>query len=215
VPATETIGNRAVAASAMPQPAGTAGSGAVPASGSGAAAAPDAADSATRNGACALTVTAVFGAPPGQVRHARRFAEAVLAGWPATDDAVLVVSELATNAVLHSASGRGGQFWVHLTACPGEYVWIEVSDEGGPWTRPGGSDGRPHGLDIVARLAAECGVDGDPHTGWTVWARLELARPGIAAVMMPAVGAAAVANGYRRDPDVAGGHGTPLQRELP
>lgn len=123
-------------------------------------------------------VTAVFAASADQVRHARRFAEAVLAGWPAASDVVLVVSELATNAVVHSASGGGGRFWVHLEAFPGEYVWIEVCDEGGPWTGRDGGDERPHGLDIVRELAADSGVDGDPRTGWIVWARLDLPRPG-------------------------------------
>ncbi len=127
----------------------------------------------------AMRVTAVFAASRDQVAQARYFAEAMLAGWPVAvaDDLVLIVSELATNAVVHSVSRDGGQFWVHVETVPGEYVWVEVRDEGGPWTRWGHRDGRPHGLDIVAELAADFGVDGDARTGRIVWARLDLPKP--------------------------------------
>jgi hypothetical protein len=49
-----------------------------------------------------------------------------LEGCPVADEVILCVSELATNAVLHTASGKGGQFevilqqgksWVHVAAC--------------------------------------------------------------------------------------------------
>jgi anti-sigma regulatory factor (Ser/Thr protein kinase) len=127
----------------------------------------------------ALRVTAVFEAATDQVRHARHFAEAMLRGWPVADDVALIVSEFSANAVLHSASGGQGKFWVHLEAYPGEYAWVEVRDEGGSWVRREHRDGRPHGLDIVGELAAECGVDGDARTGWIAWARLELAAPDV------------------------------------
>lgn len=126
----------------------------------------------------AVRVTAVFAASPDQVSQARYFAEAMLAGWPVADDIVLIVSELAANAVVHSASGDSGQFWVHLETVPGRYVWVEVLDQGGQWVRRDHGDGRPHGLDIVARLATESGVDGDERSGWISWARLDLPEPG-------------------------------------
>jgi hypothetical protein len=48
---------------------------------------------------------------PGQreeVSRARRLVARYLDGSPVTDDAVLLVSELAANACAHSASGRPG-----------------------------------------------------------------------------------------------------------
>ena len=86
--------------------------------------------------AAAPPVTAqVFPGHAGQVRAARRFLAGVLDGCPAADEALLCVSELATNAVLHSRSGRpGGRFTVRATMQAGS-VRVEVADEGGPWRR--------------------------------------------------------------------------------
>ena len=51
-----------------------------------------------------------FPGAPVQVREARRFLSTILAGQEAAGDAVLCLSELVTNATLHSHSGRpGGQ----------------------------------------------------------------------------------------------------------
>jgi two-component sensor histidine kinase len=94
----------------------------------------------------------------------------VLDGCPAADDAILVLSELAANAVVHSASQQpGGTFTVTADIRHGQHVRIEVRDDGGPWHHPGHQD-RPHGLDIIARLATSHGVSGDPLTGWATWA---------------------------------------------
>jgi two-component sensor histidine kinase len=115
----------------------------------------------------------VLPARPDQVRVARAFLANVLADCPAADDAIMCISELAGNSCLHSASGKaGGTFTVRAEVHEGDYVWIEVEDGGGPWDQRAHSDGRPHGLDIVRALAADSGIDGDPLTGWTVWARL-------------------------------------------
>ena len=46
----------------------------------------------------------VFAAQPLQVAQARRFVGGVLSGIVVADDVVLCVSELASNAVLHSSS---------------------------------------------------------------------------------------------------------------
>jgi anti-sigma regulatory factor (Ser/Thr protein kinase) len=114
---------------------------------------------------------------PDQVARIRREIAAHLQDCPAADDAVLIVSELAANAVTHSAS-QGEFFTIRCQAYP-DYVWIECEDLGGPWQcRP--PDDRPHGLDIISALTGpdnwgtETTSDGDR----IVWARLDLPRNG-------------------------------------
>jgi serine/threonine-protein kinase RsbW len=108
-----------------------------------------------------------------QVQVARAFIAAVLAACPAADDAMLCVSELATNAVVHSASRDPGGTFTVRAAIFDDCVRVEVEDNGGSWEDRLHHDGRPHGLDIVRELAAGCGRGGGPLTGWVVWARLE------------------------------------------
>ena len=121
----------------------------------------------------------VFPARPDQVREARRFLAAVLNGCPAADDAILCLSELVANSVLHSDSGKvGGTFTVRAEVHERDYVWIEVEDNGGPWDEHAHRGSRPHGLDIVNEIAAAWGIDGDQLTGWVVWARLDWPTPG-------------------------------------
>jgi hypothetical protein len=79
--------------------------------------------------------------------HVKRFLRAALEGCPQADDAVLCLSELASNSVLHSNSRKpGGTFTVRATSYEGDYVYIEVEDHGGPWQEPARRGGRPHGL---------------------------------------------------------------------
>ena len=55
-----------------------------------------------------------FPGTPRQVGAARRFVASLLDGSPFCDDAVVVVSELFTNALLHTDSGKpGGLVVVH------------------------------------------------------------------------------------------------------
>jgi histidine kinase-like protein len=116
--------------------------------------------------------TGTYPAEPGQVRVAR----AALAGWlgegPLADDVVLVASEFATNAVLHSASCQGGAFTLRAEVRQ-EHVRIEVEDAGGPWRGGRCDDGRPHGFDVVAAIAGagNWGIDGDAG-GRVAWAWL-------------------------------------------
>jgi anti-sigma regulatory factor (Ser/Thr protein kinase) len=115
----------------------------------------------------------VFSAHPSQVREVRAFVSAVLGCCPARDNAVLCLSELANNAVLHSASRRpGGTFTVRIEVFENA-VTIQVKDDGGDWAEQPPGDERGHGLDIVNELAADWGRGGSPLTGWLVWVRLE------------------------------------------
>jgi hypothetical protein len=106
-----------------------------------------------------------------QVACVRREIAAHLNGCPAAADAILIASELAANAVTHSASA-GEFFTVRCQAYPG-YLSIECEDLGGPWHREPAGD-RPHGLDIIEALTGpgnwgtETTSDGDR----IVWARL-------------------------------------------
>lgn len=96
----------------------------------------------------------VFPGTADSVRQARSALAAALGDYASSDEAILCVSELATNAILHSASGwPGGTFTVRVEIRPGSSVHLEVHDEGGPWQSGQDADGRMHGLGIVAGLA--------------------------------------------------------------
>ncbi|WP_432111096.1 ATP-binding protein [Streptomyces sp. YPW6] len=88
-------------------------------------------------------------------------------------DAALLVSELASNALLHGAI-RGRLFRVHLTLTA-HVLRIAVSDPRGerlPGVRqPGADDCYGRGLLIVAQLADDWGVEPDT-VGKTVFAEL-------------------------------------------
>lgn len=117
-----------------------------------------------------------------QVREVRHDLAAHLDGCPVKDEALLVVSELAANAVLHS--GSAGEFFTVRCAVHCDHVRVEVEDLGGAWHRKPADD-RPHGLDIIQALAGP----GNWGTGTTcdgdrvVWARLKL--PGTTAPGWP------------------------------
>ncbi|MFJ4921998.1 ATP-binding protein [Streptomyces sp. NPDC088725] len=99
------------------------------------------------------------------------------------DTAELVVSELVTNAVLHTASSK---ISCEMHVLPGR-VRLEVNDQGGESAVRGGhSTGRPlaahcpdhqaeggRGLLLVDRMAEAWGVRANQHgAGRTVWAML-------------------------------------------
>jgi two-component sensor histidine kinase len=93
---------------------------------------------------------------------------AVLGNCPAEDEIVLCLSELTSNAVQHSASADpGGTFSVLTKINPGAGVFLEIRDDGGPWT-PDRDDGHMHGLGIVRSLAASMSISGNAATGWIV-----------------------------------------------
>ena len=74
----------------------------------------------------------VFPGHPDQVRQARRFVARALDGCPAADDAVLGVSELASNAVQHTRSGQGGRFQVLVWRGRASACAAVIDDGAGP-----------------------------------------------------------------------------------
>ncbi|HET9894632.1 MAG TPA: ATP-binding protein [Streptosporangiaceae bacterium] len=99
-----------------------------------------------------------------QVSCARAFVRGVVGDCPQLDEAVLLTSELCTNALQHTQSGDGGTFEITVYLGSGS-LRVEVRDEGSisapvPQSLDGCSeDGR--GLEIVACLARRWGQRGD------------------------------------------------------
>ena len=119
----------------------------------------------------------MFSGHADQVAAARRFvASAIRSAGPARDVSRLLVSEAATNAVLHSASGDGGSFAVEYLISD-HRLRVEVHDGGGAT----GPRRRVHhlesmtgrGLDLFDALSDRWGVAGD-QDGWTLWFELDL-----------------------------------------
>lgn len=109
------------------------------------------------------TWSRTFPATAPHVAEARRSLALLLNGCPAASDAILCLSEIVTNAILHSRSAQpGGHLTVHVTRTPAQ-LRVQVQDDGGPWTRrPPGQD-HGHGLAIVEALAAHLHIS-DPDT---------------------------------------------------
>ena len=126
-----------------------------------------------------LACSQAFPGTAAQVREARRFLAEFLNDYPAVDDAVVCLSELVTNAVIHSNSGKpDGAFTVSAEVSVGG-LRVEVRDQGGAWAHPGHRDDHAHGrgLLIVSELALAWGRAGDPVSGWTVWFEIECHAP--------------------------------------
>jgi anti-sigma regulatory factor (Ser/Thr protein kinase) len=117
---------------------------------------------------------------PEHVREARAFvAKALGELHPSLDTAVLLTSELVTNAVMHSSSRCvGGSVGVVIMESAGG-LRIEVADEGSDLSSPVvrgdvyASDG--HGLFLVQTLADQWGYLRDDN-GTTVWFWIARAR---------------------------------------
>ncbi|MCG5211700.1 ATP-binding protein [Streptosporangium soli] len=104
--------------------------------------------------------------------EARHYLRAVLdPGRHAIDEVTLLASELVTNAVVHTASGRGGTIKVSVMECPGG-ILVEVADEGGhtaPVLRQADDfDLNGRGLFLVDTLAADWGHQ-EEGCGRTTW----------------------------------------------
>jgi CheY-like chemotaxis protein len=108
-------------------------------------------------------------------RRARRFLRAHCLRWgcgAVLDSAVLVVSELVTNAVSHARTGCE----VRL-ALADNALRIEVTDYGAGTPEPfraTGRDDHGRGLMLVSAVAMAWGVQAIPGTGKVVWAQLAM-----------------------------------------
>ncbi|WP_404192575.1 ATP-binding protein [Streptomyces tauricus] len=120
---------------------------------------------------------------PEEVSRARRWTRDILRGSPLADDAEVIVSELSTNAILHTASGRqSGSFHLALAISP-QMVALSVTDGGGTGRAPKvehqdqeAEHGR--GLSMVSAIAHRVVVH-DSDDGHTVTAELFTGvRPG-------------------------------------
>lgn len=121
------------------------------------------------------TVREHFAGDPASVPRARRFVTRELGQWhidAVRDEAALVVTELAANAVDHAHS----DFEVRL-ALTDRALRVEVLDNGHgtPDPRPptAGSE-RGRGLLLVSAMSAAWGVDDVVDDGKVVWAELAL-----------------------------------------
>jgi serine/threonine-protein kinase RsbW len=119
---------------------------------------------------------------PGQaaaVGQSRAFVAGVLgAEWPGLDDVLLLVSEIASNAIRHTASGDDGGWFDVTVSLAGHTARVEITDRGSSSEPriPGGDDGDlgagvpcgGRGLRIVDALADAWGHGGD-ELGRVVW----------------------------------------------
>lgn len=116
----------------------------------------------------------IFPGDPAQVGHARRFVQQALAAYGAATDAALLTSELATNAIQHTATGQGGTFEVIVCQRPAT-VRIAVLDQGSLTIPEAAPDQGLHtsgrGLILVDALARQWGQQGNQHSR-AVWFEL-------------------------------------------
>lgn len=112
-----------------------------------------------------------------ELSHVRRWLAGLLPACLAREDVMSIAVELATNAVRHTATGRGGRFTVEVSwrDRPGA-VRISVADDGAPdgprWPAgpcPVRESGM--GLYLVRALASRAGECGDAR-GRQVWAEV-------------------------------------------
>ena len=117
----------------------------------------------------------VFAGSGDQVRRARLFVGQVLDGCPVADDAVLLTSELVTNAITHTSSGNGGKVIVTVYRADVR-VRVEVQDDGSdqiPVVRPlDEAKDSGHGLGLVDLIAHRWGHQGGRRSR-VVWFMLE------------------------------------------
>ncbi len=120
-------------------------------------------------------VTMAFPGTLDQVTRARRFLASLVGQSAPAGDTILCLSELVTNAIMHSASGQPGGFVTVRAVLTPSRLLCEVTDQGGPWRLAADRDGQSgRGLVIVEALATSFGITGDD-AGRTIWFTMDLA----------------------------------------
>ena len=109
-----------------------------------------------------------FPGRPEQVRVARTLLAGFLEGFPAADEALLLASELATNAISHSASGQPDGSFTIRARLSGVWLRVEVEDQGSAWNGRLVPAEAPHGLYLLRALSAACGTLNGAG-GWLTW----------------------------------------------
>lgn len=133
-----------------------------------------------------------------QIRELRRWIAVLLPECEARDNVIAVAVELATNAIQHTASGRGGALVIEITWSSAA-VTIAVADGGAPQPPRLIEDllaDHGRGLRLVRGLSARMGVSGD-HRGRLVWADVPWAGTGATApASLPPGYEAAIRDGH-------------------
>ena len=116
----------------------------------------------------------VFAGEPCRVPEARAFVARALVGCPARETLLTCVSELAANAIAHTASGSGGMFAVEVIR-PADGVALIAVTDAGSLREPSVHDADDlaeggRGLALVAALASRWGHHRAAGGGRTVWA---------------------------------------------
>jgi anti-sigma regulatory factor (Ser/Thr protein kinase) len=121
--------------------------------------------------ACPRRSSISFPATASQITSARQFLQGFLSDSPLAADAVLCLSEVATNSVIHSKSRcDGGRFTINVERYDNNHVRVEVKDHGGPWIQRTKPEGQLSlGLRIVGRLARDWGITNTNDSARTVW----------------------------------------------
>ena len=123
----------------------------------------------------AISQARVFDGSREEIRRVRAFVRQLVDGCPAADDVVLLSSEVATNAVVHTASGDGGAFFV-LVLVESGWVRVEVHDLGSakaPVIRKSRQpDESGTGLSLVEKIADRWGFHGGQR-GRVVWFEMD------------------------------------------
>jgi len=127
----------------------------------------------------AVTFKRAYPGTADQARRVRADLTEIAGQFPLCGDLVLLTWELAANAILHSRSGHpGGTFAVEVTLYPGEYAWVEVTDQGGAWPANADDDEHGRGLALVAGISGSgnWGIEGAEFSR-IAWFRLDWPKP--------------------------------------
>lgn len=121
-----------------------------------------------------LLKCATFAATRTHVAAARRLAQEALADHPAGELAVVLISELATNAVRHSGAEH---FTLMISQDPAGELYIKVIDEGRNGLpvlcdeAPDDEGGR--GIRLVETLTRRWGITRERGAGMAVWFHID------------------------------------------